>query len=84
MVKLCTDEYPAESEIKYASHFEKYPFPLSAFQKFAIEAILEGHHALSCVPTGSGKTLSAEFAIQHFFAKGKKSIYTAAPWCPCH
>ena len=27
--------------------------------------------------TGSGKTLSAEFAIEHLVAKGKKVIYTA-------
>ena len=28
--------------------------------------ITDGNHALVCAPTGSGKTLPAEFAIKHF------------------
>ena len=43
-----------------------FPFELSPFQKFAIDAIASGNHSLSCVPTGSGKTLPAIFAIMHF------------------
>ena len=77
MVKFCTETYPKKEEIKYAEHFEKYSFPLSSFQKFAIEAIVEGHHSLSCVPTGSGKTMPALFAIDFFTSKGKKVIYTS-------
>ena len=60
-----------------AHHFDKYAFPLSPFQKFAIEAIVGGQHSLSCVPTGSGKTLPALFAIDFFTAMGKKVIYTS-------
>jgi len=70
MVKLCTDPYPDNS--KYESHFELYSYPLSDFQKYAIEAIVEGNHVLVTAHTGSGKTLPAEFAIQHFVGKGKK------------
>jgi len=77
MVKICSQTYPANKEELYKSHFEKYPFPLSSFQKFSIEAVVEGHHVLVCVPTGSGKTLSGEFAIEHFINKGKKVIYTS-------
>ena len=77
MVKFCTETYPKKEEIKYTEHFEKYSFPLSSFQKFAIEAIVEGHHSLSCVPTGSGKTMPALFAIDFFTSKGKKVIYTS-------
>jgi superfamily II RNA helicase len=64
MVKVCTGEYPDNSKMK--SYFELYPYPLSDFQKYAIEAIVEGHHVLVTAHTGSGKTLPAEFAIQHF------------------
>jgi superfamily II RNA helicase len=77
MVKVCASTYPKKDEIKYAEYFEKYSFPLSSFQKYALEAIVEGHHILVTAHTGSGKTLPAEFAIEHFVAKGKKVIYTS-------
>ena len=77
MVKFCTETYPKDKEQQYSEHFEKYSFPLSTFQKFAIEAIVEGHHSLSCVPTGSGKTMPALFAIEFFTGKKKKVIYTS-------
>ena len=75
MVKICNTTYQSNS--KYECHFELYPFPLSCFQKYAIEAIVEGHHVLVTAHTGSGKTLPAEFAIQHFTSQGKKVIYTS-------
>ena len=77
MVKICSNTYPTENENLYKEHFEKYPFPLSPFQKHALEAIVEGHHILVTAHTGSGKTLPAEFAIEYFVAKGKKVIYTS-------
>ena len=77
MVKICPDIYSEVDEPKYSLYFEKYPFPLSSFQKFAIEAIVEGNHILVTAHTGSGKTLPAEFAIEYFVAQGKKVIYTA-------
>lgn len=77
MVKFCSNSYPVSNEEKYSPYFEKYPFPLSSFQKYAMEAIVEGHHILVTAHTGSGKTLPAEFAIEHFVSKGKKVIYTS-------
>ena len=77
MVKICPDIYSEVDEPKYSLYFEKYPFPLSSFQKFAIEAIVEGNHILVTAHTGSGKTLPAEFAIEYFVSQGKKVIYTA-------
>jgi len=75
MVKLCNTPYSTES--KYEEYFAIYPYPLSDFQKYAIEAIVEGHHVLVTAHTGSGKTLPAEFAINHFTKTGKKVIYTS-------
>jgi superfamily II RNA helicase len=77
MVKICADTYSSKNEEEFKEHFEKYPFELSTFQKHAIEAVVKGHHVLVTAHTGSGKTLPAEFAIEHMVKKGKKVIYTA-------
>ena len=75
MVKLCTDTYPTNSE--YECYFQDYKFPLSDFQKYAIEAIVKEQHVLVTAHTGSGKTLPAEFAINHLVKQNKKVIYTS-------
>lgn len=54
-----------------------FPYKLSNFQKDAIYAITNNHHSLSCVPTGSGKTMPALFAIRYFHERGKRVIYTS-------
>jgi superfamily II RNA helicase len=77
MVKICSANYIKSNEDKYKNHFEKYSFPLSSFQKHAIEAIVEGNHILVTAHTGSGKTLPAEFAIEYFTNLNKKVIYTS-------
>ena len=77
MVNICSKPYPKEQELKYTEHFENYSFPLSNFQKYAIESIVEGQHILVTAHTGSGKTLPAEFAIEFFVKRGKKVIYTS-------
>ena len=75
MVKITDDKTTFPSDSKYNSYFESFPYPLSDFQKHAIAAIVDGDHALVCAPTGSGKTLPAEFAIRHFTGLGKRVIY---------
>lgn len=75
MVKICDAPYSDDSN--YQGYFESFSFPLSDFQKYAIEAIVRGNHILVTAHTGSGKTLPAEFALQHFVGKGKKVIYTS-------
>ena len=75
MVKLCETEYSTPSN--YDEHFNKYSYSLSSFQKHAIEGILNNNHVLVTAHTGSGKTLPAEFAIEHWVSTGKKVIYTS-------
>ena len=76
MVIHCKDQFNNKDE-KYQNYFEQFPYPLSDFQKWAIYAIVNGHHCLITAHTGSGKTLPAEFAIQFFKEQNKKVIYTA-------
>jgi antiviral helicase SKI2 len=76
MVKICSlTNYPTENEANHKEYFEKFSYPLHIFQKWAIEGIVNGNHILVTAPTGSGKSLPAEFAIDFFHSKGKKSIY---------
>ena len=76
MVKLCTDPYTNDNE-NVNNYFNAFPFQLSDFQKYAIEAITTGNDILITAHTGSGKTLPAEFAIEYFTRLGKKVIYTS-------
>ena len=77
MVKICDIEYPVTNEQENKEFFAPYTIKheLHDFQKWSIEATINGHHVLACAPTGSGKSLCAEFAIDFFSKKGKKSIY---------
>jgi len=78
MVKICSlESYPSENDEKYKEYFDKFSYPLHTFQKWAIEGIIEGHHVLACCPTGSGKSLPAEFSLDFFNSKGKKVIYAS-------
>jgi len=74
MVFHCTEVF---NKPEYNKYFNLFEHELSDFQKWAIYAIVNGHHSLITAHTGSGKTLPSEFAIQHFKGLGKKVIYTA-------
>ena len=58
------------------TYLNEFPFTLSEFQKWAIYGIVNNHDTMVCAPTGSGKTLPAEFSIKYFTDRGKKVIYT--------
>ena len=53
------------------------PFPLDPFQLEAAQHLAEGRSVLVAAPTGTGKTLVAEFGIWLARRDGKRAIYTA-------
>ena len=55
----------------------RYAFPLDGFQLQAIDALDAGQSVLVAAPTGSGKTVVAEYAIARALAAGQRAFYTA-------
>jgi len=52
-------------------------YQLSAFQVRAVEALEAGKNVLVGAPTGAGKTLVAEYAIERAIEAGKRCVYTS-------
>ncbi len=55
----------------------RYDFPLDRFQIEAIEALDGGEHVIVAAPTGSGKTVVAEYGIAAALRDGRRAFYTA-------
>ncbi len=55
----------------------RYPFPFDRFQREAFDALDDGHHVVVAAPTGSGKTVVAEYGIDATIRDGKRAFYTA-------
>src|SRR5262245_6620870 len=51
--------------------------PLDPFQEQSVHVIDKGESLLVAAPTGAGKTLIAEYAIEKCLAEGRRTIYTA-------
>lgn len=64
----------AADRAELVAHFE---FPLDQFQLRALDALDGGSSVLVAAPTGSGKTVVAEYAIDAAVARGKRAFYTA-------
>src|SRR4029077_2426203 len=70
-------EVPEPGRVSSPEAFaEHYPFPLDTFQTDAIEALAQGSSVLVAAPTGAGKTVVAEFAVEQALAAGRKCFYT--------
>jgi superfamily II RNA helicase len=52
------------------------PFPLDAFQREAMLALAHHHSVLVAAPTGTGKTVIAEFAVHLARQRGLRVLYT--------
>lgn len=55
---------------------QQYPFPLDAFQEEAIAHLANEESVMVAAPTGTGKTVVAEFGIFRAARKGFKVMYT--------
>ena len=52
-------------------------YELDRFQKEAIDSITQGHSVIVAAPTGAGKTVIAEYAVEKCIEQNKRIIYTA-------
>src|SRR6266487_4989516 len=59
-----------------SSFAARYPFRFDPFQEQAIDALEANESVLVAAPTGSGKTVVAEFGIERALDLGGKAFYT--------
>ncbi len=55
----------------------RYSFPIDRFQREAFDALDDGKHVVVAAPTGSGKTVVAEYGIDATIRDGRRAYYTA-------
>jgi ATP-dependent RNA helicase HelY len=55
----------------------RFDFSLDRFQRVALDVVDEGRHLVVAAPTGSGKTVVAEYGIAAALADGRRAFYTA-------
>jgi ATP-dependent RNA helicase HelY len=60
-----------------AALLARYDFSLDSFQLQALDALEAGQSVLVAAPTGSGKTVVAEYAVAVALAEGRRAFYTA-------
>src|SRR5436853_3944752 len=74
MDEQVADGYETQENIQ--DFIARYPFPLDQFQLDAIAQLAQGQSVLVAAPTGTGKTLVAEFAIWLAQQRNQRVIYT--------
>ena len=67
--------HAAEPPVR-AAVLARLGFPLDPFQEQAVDALDAGRHVLVSAPTGSGKTVVADYAVARALAAGQKAFYT--------
>ncbi len=76
MDEILSIETPnVESKAKIPFELGDKYFKLDKYQKQAINAFINGKTTVVTAPTGTGKTLIAEYGIKDTLEKGKKIIY---------
>ncbi len=55
---------------------QRYPFGLDGFQRTACDALEQGRSVLVAAPTGAGKTVVGEFAVELALQSGRRCFYT--------
>jgi ATP-dependent RNA helicase HelY len=55
---------------------QRYSFALDPFQAESIDALAEGRSVMVAAPTGTGKTVVAEFAVYLAHLRGQRVMYT--------
>ncbi len=65
-----------DTEAEISTFAARYPFPLDPFQVEAITHLAEGRSVMVAAPTGTGKTLVAEYAIWCAQRSNQRVIYT--------
>ncbi len=64
---------PAEVRARFVA---SRPYPLDRFQVEALDALDARHSVLVAAPTGSGKTVVADYAVHLALSEGVKAYYT--------
>ena len=70
------DENAQETQADLSAFAARYPFPIDAFQLEAMQHLAHGRSVLVTAPTGTGKTLVAEYAIWRARQHNQRVIYT--------
>ncbi|MET0662004.1 MAG: DEAD/DEAH box helicase [Ilumatobacteraceae bacterium] len=68
---------PASPSPGRAELTARYTFPIDRFQADAFDSLDRGDHVVVAAPTGSGKTVVAEYGIAMARAAGHRAFYTA-------
>ena len=67
---------PNDPDQLIAAFRARYPFTLDPFQEEAIGHLARGESVMVAAPTGTGKTVVAEFGVFRAWARGWKVMYT--------
>jgi ATP-dependent RNA helicase HelY len=70
------DGKSASPDVSRSSFHALYPFPLDPFQEEAIALLERGESVMVAAPTGTGKTVVAEYAVHAAFARRARVMYT--------
>ena len=71
-----SDRTVTANALPRADFIARLDFELDSFQVRALDALDGGCRVVVAAPTGSGKTVVAEYAVAKALGEGKKAFYT--------